>query len=97
MNHFAGFPHPVAGGYHAMLRFARDGAPKPVLGEKGHPVIHATEGDAWKAITKHLLAYFNGDLRRDGETLGSAMKAANDLFRAVSDQEPKVEHKGRRA
>ncbi|HEU4986879.1 MAG TPA: hypothetical protein VFT89_07420 [Rhizobiaceae bacterium] len=80
MNTFSGFARPTIGGYHAMLRFARDASPKPVLGEGGKPIIFPSECEAWKAIAKHLCAYFNGDLRRDGETLTSARAAADAAF-----------------
>ena len=64
-----------------MLRFARDAEPAPVLGDGGHPVVYATKAEAWQAGTEHLLRYFNGHMRRDGETLTSAKAAANAIFR----------------
>lgn len=81
MNHFAGFTVPVAGGHHAMLRFAEDGKAEPVLGEKGKPQVFETELEAQKAVTDHLLRYFNGHMRRDGETISSARDAAERVFR----------------
>ncbi len=81
MNCFAGYPRPVYGGYWAMLRFARDAKPAPILGEGGNPVIYPTEGEAWQAVTEHLLKYFNGNLRRDGDVLQCTRSAANMLFR----------------
>ncbi|TIO47484.1 MAG: hypothetical protein E5X98_25455, partial [Mesorhizobium sp.] len=72
MNHFAGFTVPVAGGHYAMLRFAEDGQAEPVLEDGGKPRLFPTELEAQKAVTDHLLAYFNGRLRRDGETLSTA-------------------------
>ena len=81
MNHFAGFTTPVVGGHHAMLRFAEDGRPEPVMGPKGTPMLFPTELEAQKAVTDHLLKYFNGSLRRDGETITSARYAAERLFR----------------
>lgn len=81
MNHFAGFTTPVVGGHHAMLRFAEDGKAEPVLGPCGAPKIFPTEMEAWKAVTENLLRYFNGHLRRDGETITSARDAAERIFR----------------
>ncbi|MDG4905985.1 hypothetical protein P9228_05925 [Mesorhizobium sp. WSM4898] len=37
--------------------------------------------EAWKAVTESLLRYFNGHLRRDGETITSARDAAERIFR----------------
>lgn len=81
MNCFAGYVRPVFGGYWAMLRFASDAKPSPVLTDGGAPVVYETECEAWKAVTAHLLRYFNGNLRRDGETLTSVKAAANAVFR----------------
>lgn len=81
MNHFAGFTRPVVGGHHAMLRFAEDGRPEPVMATSGKPVVYPTELEAWRAVAEHLLRYFNGHMRRDGETLTSARDAANRIFR----------------
>ncbi|AZO61741.1 MULTISPECIES: hypothetical protein [unclassified Mesorhizobium] len=81
MNHFAGFTVPVAGGHYAMLRFAEDGQAEPVLEDGGKPRLFPTELEAQKAVTDHLLAYFNGRLRRDGETLSTARDAAERIFR----------------
>ncbi|PBC01765.1 hypothetical protein [Mesorhizobium sp. WSM3860] len=81
MNHFAGFTTPVVGGHHAMLRFAEDGQPEPVLAPGGKPMIFPTELEAWKAVTQNLLRYINGHMRRDGETITSARDAAERIFR----------------
>lgn len=81
MNHFAGFTVPVHGGYHAMLRFAEDGQAEPVLCAKGAPVVFKTELEAQKAVTEHLLRFFNGALRRDGDIAGRAKEQAERIFR----------------
>lgn len=80
MNKFNGFTRAVSGGHHAMLRFAEDGQAEPVLGEGGKPVVYPTELEAQKAVTDHLLAYFNGHLRRDGATANGAKAAAERIF-----------------
>jgi hypothetical protein len=81
MNDFQGFTRPVVGGYHGMLRFADDGQAQPILTAGGFPEIFPTELDAQRAVTEHLLKYFNGHLRRDGEVAGNAKAAAEALFR----------------
>ena len=64
-----------------MLRFAEDGQAEPLMGPKGTPMLFPTEAEAWKAVTEHLLRYFNGNMRRDGETITSARDAAERIFR----------------
>lgn len=81
MNQFAGYTRPVVGGHYAMLRFAEDGQAEPVLGDGGKPLVFPTELEAQRAVTEHLLRYFNGHLRRDGEKANAAMAAAERLFR----------------
>ncbi|NLS06259.1 hypothetical protein HGP14_23315 [Rhizobium sp. P32RR-XVIII] len=41
--------------------------------------LHPTEVEALRAVNKHLLAYFNGDYRRDGAKL-EASSAGDALF-----------------
>ncbi|MES0071885.1 hypothetical protein [Mesorhizobium sp. M0058] len=81
MNHFAGFTTPVVGGHHAMLRFAEDGKAEPVMAAGGKPMVFASELEAQKAVTDHLLRYINGRLRRDGEIITSTRDAAEHIFR----------------
>lgn len=73
MNEFAGYTVPVFGGHWAMLRFARDGKPKPIMGEGEKPIVFPTELEALRAVNAHLLRYFNGvdnhEFRRDGAKL----------------------------
>lgn len=81
MNCFAAYPRPLpGGGFWAMIRLARDARPKPIMDKGERPVIYPTELEAQKACTKHLLAYFNGDLRRDGKTISARLSAAEALF-----------------
>lgn len=80
MNCFNGYARPISGGFHAMLRFAEDGQAEPILGEGGKPIIFPTELEAQKAVTAHLLRYFNGRFRRYGETITSARAAAERIF-----------------
>ncbi|MFC6487343.1 hypothetical protein [Nitratireductor sp. GCM10026969] len=103
MNEFAGYTRPLpCGGHWAMLRFARDARPKPLQGEGGRPIVFPSEIEALRAVNKHLLAYFNGELRRDGETLSTVQSAANALFPTLVRQKgssrlTKVETVRRRA
>ncbi|KFB10498.1 hypothetical protein [Nitratireductor basaltis] len=64
-----------------MIRLARDTHPKPIMGKGEKPVIYPTELEAQKACTNQLLAYFNGDLRRDGEKISTTRMKAEKLFR----------------
>ncbi|PYE89611.1 hypothetical protein [Phyllobacterium leguminum] len=88
MNQFAGYVIETPIGYRAMLRFAHEARPGPILGPGGNPVIFQTDAEAWKAVATHLLAYFNGDLRRHGATLTTARSEADALF-------PTLHRKGR--
>lgn len=81
MNRFSGYPVAIMGGYHAMLRLAEDGQAEPILGEGGKPVLYQTEAEAWRAIARHLLKYFNGHYRRSGPVLSAAMIEAERVFR----------------
>lgn len=83
MNCFAGFPRATVGGFHAVLRLARDGEAKPIVGENGHAVVYPTSEAAWQAVTHHLLAYFNGHYRRDGDRLTAAFAEAERVFGAT--------------
>ncbi len=75
MNEHAGYAVERGGKWWAMLRFPKDGQPKPILGEGGAPVRFDTELEAVKTVNKHLVGYMNGpDYRRDGETI----KAVSD-------------------
>jgi hypothetical protein len=80
MNRFSAFTKPVAGGHHGMIRLARDGGAKPILGKHGTPVIFPTEKEAWKAVTRHLVGYLNGSLVRCGERAGTAKQNAEAIF-----------------
>lgn len=79
MNEFAGYTRPVPGGHWGMLRFARDGQPKPIMGEGGAPVVFPTEIEALRAVNRHLLRYFNGEYLRDGAK-AERYAAADSLF-----------------
>lgn len=63
-----------------MLRFARDGKPKPVMGEGDKPIVYPTELEATQEALKHLLAYMNSDYLRVGETASAARTDAEKLF-----------------
>lgn len=82
MNQFAGYVQPVPNGFRAMLRFARDARPNPLMCDGGNPIIFPSEAEAWQAVTTHLLRYFNSPMFRCGETVkGAARAKADKLFR----------------
>jgi len=78
-NRFDAYPEPLAGGcYRVMLRFAKDGEPKPLLERGDTPRIFQTEKEAWKASTESLVAYMNGNLR--SEIMADQTTPADALF-----------------
>lgn len=79
MNEYAGYAHPVPSGWWAMLRFARDGKPKPIMGKGDKPEVFPTELEALRAVNRHLLRYFNGEYLRDGAK-AERFAAADALF-----------------
>lgn len=86
MNKYAGYAHQLRRGWWGMLRFARDAKPKPILGEKGAPIVFETELEALRAVNKHLLQYLNfpivGGECQHVPTIRDARKAkAERLFR----------------
>lgn len=81
MNEYSGYTRPVPGGFWAMLRFAKDGQPKPIMGRGEKPVIFPTELEATKAVLKATFAYFNGDYRRAGERCQAQRAKAESLFK----------------
>ncbi|MDR6818481.1 hypothetical protein J2X76_003658 [Neorhizobium sp. 2083] len=83
MNEFAGFATPRGTGWWAMLRFARDAKPKPVLGEGGAPIVFDTELEALRTVNRHLVGYMNGpEYRRDGAVI-EAQSAADAVFNGL--------------
>ncbi|NEH72305.1 hypothetical protein [Rhizobium leguminosarum] len=77
MNEFDGYAHPLrGGGWRAMLRFARDAKPKPLLDKGGDPIWYEDELTATKAALRHVLAYFNGNLVSSGEIAGGTIHLA---------------------
>lgn len=84
MNEFSGYARPIWNGYWAMVRFARDDRPKPLLGEGGSPVVFETELQATQAVLQNVLKYLNGpDYRRTGATLSTAVSEAERQFGAI--------------
>lgn len=76
MNDFDGFAEARRGGWWAMIRFARDAEPKPLLGSGGDPILYTDELSATRAALQNVLAYFNGHLVRSGEIAGGNIKTA---------------------
>ncbi|MBB3144911.1 hypothetical protein FHS21_001312 [Phyllobacterium trifolii] len=99
MNRYSAYSQPVPGGWRVMLRFSKDGHPKPVMGEGDKPEVFPSELLAQQAITKHLLAYFNGDYQRCGERLSTAKSEAEKMWGAIhmNGREIKIERKAVKA
>lgn len=77
MNKYAGYAQPVPTGYRAMLRFCRDAKPLPVMAAGECPKVFSTEGEAWKEIALHLLAFMNGhEIRGEMFNVGGSVKEA---------------------
>lgn len=53
-------------------------------------MVFPTELEALRAVNKHLLAYFNGHLVRDGERCGSAKARAELHFKRPVEGERKA-------
>lgn len=91
MNQFEAFTSPVMGGHHAMIRLAHESKAKPVLGKGGEPEVYPTELEAQRAATEHVMAYLNGNLRRDGDTIPKNRWAeAEALFRPLLVRQSKT-------
>ncbi|PRD42103.1 hypothetical protein C5748_18295 [Phyllobacterium phragmitis] len=86
MNKFSGYIIETPMGYRAMLRFAHEARPAPLLGPGGNPIVFPTKCEAWESVTKNLLAYFNSPMRRDGVTISAATSAADALFPSLIRQ-----------
>ncbi|WP_172730186.1 hypothetical protein [Neorhizobium tomejilense] len=83
MNEFSGYAHPVRGGWWAMTRFARDAKPKPLMEYSERPMVFPDELSATKAVLRHTLAYFNGNLVSSREIAGSSIR---DTRRASAEK-----------
>jgi hypothetical protein len=97
MNEFAGYAVEKRGGWWAMLRLARDAKPRPIMGEGDTPVVFPDELSATKAVLRHFVAYFNGNLVASREIAGGSIKdarraRAERLFR--NGKEIEVEQEG---
>lgn len=86
MNEFSGYAVERGGQWWAMVRFARDAKPNPIMDKGEKPMTYPDELSATKAALQHVLAYFNGKLvasrEIEGCSIRQARKAAADrLFR----------------
>lgn len=52
-----------------MVRFAKDGQPNPIMAKGNKPEIYRSEPEAYRALHREVIAYFNGDYLRCGETI----------------------------
>ncbi len=74
MNEFSAYSVQRGGQWWAMVRFARDAKPKPIMGKGDKPEGYPDELAATKAALRHVLAYFNGNLVCSGEIQGASIK-----------------------
>lgn len=76
MNEFSGYAIKKGGQWWAMVRFARDAKPKPIMGAGDKPEGFPDELAATKAALRHVLAYFNGHLVCSREIEGAPDQTA---------------------
>ena len=75
-NRFSAYATKRGGAYWAMVRFAKNAKPNPLMGEGGKPLWFPDELSATKAALAHMLAYFNGHLVSSGELNGGSIREA---------------------
>jgi len=86
MNEFRAFAAPVCAGWHAMIRLPADAAARPIMADGGRPKVFPTELEAHKEATRHLERYVNGNMRRDGATLGEMDPDVERVFANFAKQ-----------
>lgn len=84
LNCFRAFAVPVFGGYHAMVRTAKDADAKPVLSKGGAPHLYRTEVEALRAAIDGLTTWMNGHMERCGEVAGQTVAKAKAAFKIKS-------------
>lgn len=84
MNRYAFYVQEICPGvWRPMVRFSKDGQPKPIMAKGNKPEVFGSEPEAYRALNRAVSAYFNGDYLRCGETLSKsvvAKKKANSVF-----------------
>lgn len=70
MNCFSAYAVERGGGWWAMVRFARDAKPNPIMADGDRPHTYPDELSATKAALQHVLAYFNGRMVASREIEG---------------------------
>lgn len=88
MNHTAAYVSPRPIGYFAMVRLPMDGKANPITEwcprEREHKPKRFNDAySALRAATDRLESYFNGNMRREGETILGPRKRAEALFAEV--------------
>lgn len=84
MNEFRAFAKETASGWIAMVRRPHDGEPKPVRDASKRAIVFPDELAAHRAATQSLETWLNGNMRRHGETLCAAKRAAEALFNGTT-------------
>lgn len=81
MNEFSGYALKRGIGWWAMLRFARDARPHPLMAKGARPYVFETECEAWKAVAQHAFAFMNGhEIRGERFDGGDQAKARAESF-----------------
>lgn len=93
MNQFSGYPIKRGLGWWAMVRFARDAKPRPVMAKGERPKVFETEGEAWKEVTLHLLAFMNGREIR-GERFDGTSSYRSEVDRVYFSGARNIDEKG---
>lgn len=93
MNKYSAYPQPVPGGFRCMIRVCRDARPNPVMAPGDKPKVLDSEGEAWKEIAMHLLAFMNGrEIRGEVFEGVSSHSAADATF---PNLQPFVKQRGK--
>ncbi|NSX90120.1 hypothetical protein [Agrobacterium tumefaciens] len=84
MNKYSAYPHPVRGGFWAMIRLCRDSQPAPVMDAGEKPKVFPTKGEAAEECLKHIVAFMNGrEIRGERFDEGASIK---QVRRAQADR-----------
>jgi hypothetical protein len=98
MNRYAFYVQEIfPGQWRAMVRFSKDGQPKPIMAKGNKPEIYGSEPEAYRALNKAVATYFNGEYLRCGETISKReanMRKAERIFMGGGKVVP-IEHKER--
>jgi hypothetical protein len=98
MNRYAFYVQEIfPGQWRAMVRFSKDGQPKPIMAKGNKPEIYRSEPEAYRALNKAVAKYFNGEYLRCGETISKSIvnKRRIDKIFVGGGKVVPIEHKER--